>query len=138
MKGEEGTDYLVTVRLRGVVEQKTYSDYAESDGMWITGGTPDGGTWNIFSLEVSDPPQVYYLNSGSSGIDHCWELDITKTVTISNGATLTLFADSGGDALGTVNIGYDDVPIVISGVAPYPYAFDGQFVEMDVVRVEKK
>jgi hypothetical protein len=136
ISGDEGAIYIVTIRLRGVVEQKTYSDYSESDGMWIVGGTPDGGSWNIFRLQVSDPPQTYHMNSGASGFDQCWELDMQRTIRMAHGATLTLLADSGGDNLGTINIdGYDE-PIVISGVPPYPYAFDGQFVQLDIVDVE--
>ena len=134
--GEPGTDYVVTIRVRGVVEQKTYSDYSESDGMWIAGGTPDGGSWNIFRLEVSSPEQTYYLNSGASGYDECYALDIQKTVSMTHGATLTLFADSGGDILGTINMDGMGEPIIISGVAPYPYPFDGQFVQLDIVDVE--
>lgn len=134
--GEPGTDYVVTIRVRGVVEQKTYSDYSESDGMWIVGGVPDGGSWNIFRLEVSSPEQTYYLNSGSSGYDECYALDIQKTILMTHGATLTLFADSGGDNLGTINMDGMGEPIVISGVPPYPLAFDGQFVQLDIVDVE--
>lgn len=134
--GEPGTDYVVTIRVRGVVEQKTYSDYSESDGMWIVGGVPDGGSWNIFRLEVSSPEQTYYLNSGASGYDECYALDIQKTILMTHGATLTLFAGSGGDNLGTINMDGMREPIIISGVPPYPYAFDGQFVQLDIVDVE--
>jgi len=136
ISGEAGTTYIVTIRVRGVVEQKTYTDYTESDGMWIVGGTPDGGSWNIFRLEVSSPAQTYYMNSGSSGFDECYELDIQKTIVMEHGATLTLLADSGGDNLGTCNMDGNEDPIVISGVPPYPYAFDGQFVQLDIIDVE--
>jgi hypothetical protein len=136
IEGDPGKDYVVTIRVRGVVEQKTYSDYSESDGMWIAGGTPDGGSWNIFSLEVSSPAQTYYLNSGASGQDECFLLDVQKDILMAHGATLTLFAGSGGDVLGTINMDFDGEPIIISGVPPYPNAFDGQFVQVDIVDVE--
>jgi len=133
--GDDGVTYDVTLRIRGVVEQKTYSDYTASDGLWIEGGTPDGGSFNIFRLQVSSPEKTYYLNSGSSGIDECVLLDIQKTVIMDDGATLTLMADAGGDGLVTRNLdGYGD-PIVVNGVSPYPYAFDGQFVQVDIVDV---
>ena len=136
INGETGTDYIVTIRLRGLVEQKTYTDYSASDGMWIVGGAPDGGSWNIFRLEVSSPEQTYYLNSGASGIDECFVLDIQKSILMTHGATLTLFAGSGGDNLGTKNRDSDGIPIVVNGVPPYPSAFDGQFVQMDIVDIE--
>ncbi len=136
IEGKDGETYSVTIRVRGVVEQKTYSDYTGSDGMWIEGGTPDGGSWNIFRLQVSSPPRTYYLNSGSSGIDECWLLDVQKTIVMDNGATLSLLADSGGDLLGTINEDQDGEPIIVSGVPLYPYAFDGQFVQIDIVSIK--
>jgi hypothetical protein len=127
--------YDVTIRLRGVVEQKTYTDYTSSDGMWIEGGTPDGGSFNIFRLHVSSPDKTYYLNSGASGYDECFLIDIQRTIVMDNGAVLTLLADSGGDNLGTRNMDGDEEPIVVTGVAPYPSAFNGQFVQIDVIAI---
>ena len=134
--GEAGTTYDVTIRLRGVVERKTYIDYTYSDGMWIEGGTPDGGTFNMFRLHVSSPDKTYYLNSGTSGIDECFLLDMQRTIVMDDGAVLTLLADSGGDNLGTINVDADGEPIVVTGVSPYPYAFNGQFVQIDVIDIE--
>jgi hypothetical protein len=133
--GEAGTTYDVTIRLRGVVEQKTYTDYTSSDGMWIEGGTPDGGSFNIFRLHVSSPDKTYYMNSGASGYDECFLLDVQRTIVMDDGAVLTLLADSGGDNLGTRNMDGDEEPIVVTGVAPYPYAFNGQFVQIDVIAI---
>ena len=134
--GEAGTTYNVTIRLRGLVEQKTYTDYTDMDGMWIVEGTPDGGSFNIFRLHVSSPEMTYYLNAGSSYIDECFVLDIEKTIVMDHGATLTLLADAGGDGLSTKNRDSNGDPIVVSGVPPYPYAFDGQFVQIDIVDVK--
>lgn len=134
--GEAGTTYDVTIRLRGLVEQKTYTDYTNGDGMWIEGGLPDGATFNIFRLNVSSPEMTYYLNAGSSYIDECFELSIEKTIVMDHGATLTLLADAGGDALSTKNRDGTGNPIVVTGVPPYPYPFDGQFVQLDIVDIE--
>ncbi len=133
--GEEGTTYDVTIRVRGVVEQKTYSDYVNGDGMWIEGGVPDGGTFNIFRLHVSSPDKTYHLNSGTSGYDECYLLDIQKTIIVDDGAVLTLIADSGGDNYGTINMDGDEEPIVVTGIAPYPDPFNGQFVQLDVIDI---
>jgi len=133
--GEAGTTYDVTIRLRGVVEQKTYADYTSSEGKWIEGGTPDGGTFNIFRLQVSSPDKTYYMNSGASGFDECFLLDIQKIIVMDDGAVLTLLADAGGDNLGTINMDGDDEPIIVTGVSPYTYAFNGQFVQIDVVDI---
>ena len=134
--GDDGTTYDVTLRLRGLAEQKTYTDYTNADGMWIEGGSPDGGSFNVFRLHVSSPEKTYYLNSGASGFDECYILDIQKTIVMDNGAVLTLLADAGGDALGTRNRDGNGDPIVVNAVPPYPYAFDGQFVQIDIVDVK--
>jgi hypothetical protein len=136
LDGESGNTYDVTIRVRGVVEQKTYSDYSNPDGMWIEGGSPDGGTFNVFRLQISSPEKTIYLNSGTSGIDQCFPLDIQKTIVMDHGAVLALLADAGGDGLGTRNMDGSGEPIVVGGVSPYPYAFDGQFVQIDITDIK--
>ncbi|PLX40070.1 MAG: hypothetical protein C0609_12660 [Deltaproteobacteria bacterium] len=148
VSGEEGTVYNVTIRVRGVVEQKTYYDtplvtrevYDEApDFMWLDDGLKySHDTWNIFSIEVTSPPAIYYLNNGSSGTLHCWKFDFEKTILADAGATITLYADSGGLDGDEIRIilnqdsEYGD-PLIIPGIPPAPDAFDGQFVQMDIV-----
>lgn len=133
--GTAGARYQVTLHFRGVVEQKTYTNTTATDGLWAEGGTPDPGTFNIYKLQISAPDQTYYLNNGSSGIDNCFLVDITKTVAIDTGATVTLDASAGGDALETKNVDPQGSPIVVPGVPPDPDPYDGQFIQMDVVSV---
>ena len=134
--GEDQTSYDVTLRIRGVVEQKTYTDVVSSDGMWAEGGTPDASSFNVFKVEISSPPQTYHLNAGASFIDHCFSVDFTKTVVVDHGATVALSADAGGDGLGTRNIDGNDQPIVVPGIPPAPAAFDGQFLQLDVLGIK--
>ena len=136
VNGDEGVTYDVTVRIRGIVEQKTYVDYTNEDGMWIEGGTPDDGSFNIFMLEISSPAQTFYLNSGESGIDQCFPVDVQKTIVMDNGTTVELTADAGGDGLSTKNIDENDDPIVVPGIPPAPDPFEGQFLQLDVIGIE--
>ena len=133
--GDDGVIYNVVLHFRGLVEQKSYSSPVSTDGMWIEGGTPDGSSFNIFKLEISSPPQIYYLNAGSSYIDECFVVNVQKTVVMSDSAVVTLTADAGGDALSTRNRDDQGNPIVVMGVPPYPNPFDGQFLQMDVVTI---
>ncbi|MBU8922870.1 MAG: hypothetical protein KOO63_13725 [Bacteroidales bacterium] len=130
--GDEGVTYEVTIRLRGLVEQRTYTGWIMKDEMWIAGGTPAESSFNIFRIQISSPFQIYYLNAGSSGIDHCFLMDIQKTILMDHSATITLYAGSGGDGLSTKNMDDQGNPIIVSGVPPYPDPFDGQFVQIDV------
>jgi hypothetical protein len=45
------------------------------DGSWVVGGTPAGDAFNIYKLEISAPPQVFYLNAGASNIYNCFLID---------------------------------------------------------------
>jgi hypothetical protein len=133
MGGTSGTSYQVTLRFRGVVEQKTYFG-GTNTGYWNVGGTPDGGAFNIYQLNTSDPMATYYLNSGTSGIYNCFALDYQETITIKGGATVSLIAQT-VDGHQIKNIDPSGTPIVIPGISPAPAAFNGQFIQMDVMAV---
>ena len=130
--GATGVTYDVTVHLRGVIEQKSYS-YGCADQYWLSGGADNGDTYNVYELTISSPPQHYFLNTGSSGITHVWALDYQKTFRADAGATVTLDAAS-KDNQEIRNIDANGQPISITGtIVAQPY--DGQFIEMDVVSV---
>jgi len=135
MLGEPGVTYDVELRFRGVIEQKNY-DGGVQDGYFVVGGEPDFTGYNVNRLEISDPPSTYYLNGGISGIQRCWELDITRTIPIRAGATVTLT----GDATDKKQVGNTDGtlpphPIIPPDVPPAPESFSGQFIQMDVISV---
>jgi len=132
MGGTPGVTYDVTVRLRGVVEQKTYPAGCTS-GAWSSGGVINGDPYNVYRITVSSPAQTYYVNAGTSNITHTWALDYQQTFRVDAGATVTLFADV-VDGAEIRNLDATGTPISIPGVAvAQPY--DGQFVQLDVVAV---
>ncbi len=147
LQGTTGASYQVTLLFRGIVEQKTYSGgttgLAVNEGpggqgnaaYFVEGATPSAGdTFNIYELDVSSPAQTFYLNVGSSGIDQTFLIDYQATITMDAGATVTLTGNSLG-GVETFNRGADTNPVVVPDVPPAPAAFDGQFVQMDVVSV---
>jgi hypothetical protein len=137
LSGNAGAIYDVALRFRGVVEPKTYL-YGSADGYWQTGGIPNEDLYNVYKLEIAAPAQTYYLNAGSSGLGYCVPIDYTKTVQVQAGTTVSLTADS-IDAAEVDN--HDDAysaPIVVPGIPPAPAAYDGQFIQMDVVSVTER
>jgi hypothetical protein len=145
--GAPGQMYAVTLHFRGEVEQKTYVGgdagppvTAGAQGLanaqlFVSGGADNGDTWNIYEMQVSDPPGVYFLNSGMSNITNVFWLDFLATIPMKAGATLTLTANAVDDReIENVN-GIDGGAVLVPGVPPYPQAYDGQFVQMDVVSV---
>lgn len=132
MGGAPGVTYDVTVRLRGVVEQKTYPGGCAS-GSWSVNGGINGDPYNIYRLQVSSPAQTFYINAGTSYITSTFALDYQQTFRVDAGATVTLFADA-VDGAEIRNLDATGTPISIPGVAvAQPY--DGQFVQLDVLSV---
>jgi hypothetical protein len=153
LSGTAGTTYSVTLHFRGIVEQRTYDSIdggpipsggaagAEADGglnpgYFVTGvQTPStSDTFNIYELDISDPPQSYFLNSGTTGQNYVWPVDYIATIPMKGGATITMTANS-VEGQEIANQGTDNNPVVVAGVSPYPSSFDGQFVQMDVTSV---
>lgn len=135
-EGKSGVSYDLTLRIRGVVEQNGYTCVVKTD-YFCTGGAPAGAGWSVFSVKVADPPQTYYLNAGAAGILHAWPLDYQATITVKGGALVQLSGDS-IDGQQLRNLNSSNVPIVVAGVSPDPAAYDGQFVQIDVVSILPK
>lgn len=136
LAGATGTTYDVTLRIRGVVEPKTYTGGTAGDG-WNRDGAPANDTANIYALVISSPAAVYYVNSGTTRLPselYAEAVDFEMTIAVDSGATITLQADS-LDALQIRNIDANGMPIVVPDVPPAPDAYDGQFVQMDVLSV---
>jgi EGF domain len=131
--GTPGVTYDVTIRFRGVVEQHSYAGGTQED-YWYIGGYSNQTSYNIYSLHISDPDQIFFLNAGTSGIQQCWALDYTKTIQVNGGAQATLSADAQDGGL-IVNQDETGTPIVIPDIPPFPDWYDGQFIQMDVESV---
>ena len=143
VQGAAGATYDVTLHFRGIVEQKTYDAIPDAGvtpsaagtnaAMFSTAVTSFSDGWNVYSLTISDPPQVAYLNVGVSNQAFLWPIDYTVTLPMKVGATVTLAASSDGGSE-VSNQGSDGGALVVPGFFDAG-AFDGQFVEMDVANV---
>jgi hypothetical protein len=134
LEGEPGARYAVTVHVRGVVEEKSYTTGVWRDGLVQRDGAPIAGDWNVYALEISDPPARYFLNGGTAGAFHVVRLDARFTFEARAGATVTLVATA-FDGLQIPNIDRTGEPLYVPDVAPWPAAFDGQFIQLDVVHI---
>jgi hypothetical protein len=107
MGGEPGNSYDVTFLLSGNAEHRTYSGGSNDGGYWQVGGTPvaDAGdnTGNIYSLTISSPPQIFYVNRGLAKPTVVDTISYYKTIQIDAGATVTFSANSvDGQQAGTL------------------------------------
>jgi len=129
-EGEKGKRYQVTLRFRGVVEPMMYKDGKMDGEHFYIGGAPNNGTYNIYKLTVSAPPAHYFLNRQDKVGHRIFTIDYTKTIEIEGGATLTFHGD-GQNGLMISN--FDK--LVVPDVAPAPKPFNGQFIQVNVVKV---
>jgi hypothetical protein len=130
--GTPGVTYVATLRIRGVVEEKSYSGGTQT-GHWNEGGSPGAGLWNIYALQVED--DVFYLNAGTGGQLQCVGLDYEATVLVEGGTTLVLSSDDPDDCQ-VRNRDWLGTPLVVPDIPPAPDSFDGQFVQIDLVHAE--
>ncbi len=128
--GTPGTTYDVSLRFRGVVEPKIYTG-GTSDAMhYCIGGVASDSNYNIYSLEVSSPHQVYSVNSDVDEGHYVFAIDTTRTIKIDGGATLKLY----GLDNNCISIANADGAVTPAGVPPAPTP-KGQFVQVNVVSV---
>lgn len=128
LAGEPNLLYSIELRFRGIVETKAYNGGSNDGSYFQIGGSPTSGLANIYQLEISDPPQVYYLNRQHSFGDKLAQIDFTKTVEVYGGATVRLFAD----AVDSLQLG-NTPGYIVPGVEDTPY--NGQFIQMNVVSI---
>ncbi len=147
--GTPGVIYNVDVRIRGVVELRHYENGMDTgQHFYIGGDAPDAIQGeevhlNLYSLSVSSPKQIFFLNDdvGDTGtVSSVAVIDQTRTIPIEGGATVQAIAfDRNCNAYMNCT-SYDGVctPFVVPGVLPYPGAFSGQFLQLDVLSVSPK
>lgn len=136
--GEAGRLYDVGIRIRGVVEPRTYLVDGKihdpgSKPAFLAGGTPaPGNDYNIYRIVVSKPAKTYYLNAYKQTAHLIFDIDYKATIRVEGGATVSLEAqDSNTEAIA------NHKRLVIPDVPPAPEPFNGQFIQLDVTSVTR-
>lgn len=129
--GEKGKRYKVTLRFRGVVEPMMYKNGKQVGEHFYIGGEKNNGTYNIYRIGVSSPESHYFLNRQDKVGHQIFSIDYTQTIEIDGGAEITFLGDGqNGKMIANFK------KLVIPGIAPDPMPYNGQFVQVDVVKVE--
>jgi len=136
--GDPSLLYDVEIRIRGLTEPKDFSGGTVVENHFQLGGTPGTNDYNMYTVEVADPLEVYTLNRNEMGVGHyTFVVDYTVTIPIRGGAEVRLamrdpnniaIANPGG------NIASGE-PFVVPEIPPFPDPFYGQFLQMDVLSV---
>ncbi len=81
-------------------------------------------------LTISSPAAHYFLNRQDKVGHKIFTIDYTKTIEIDGGATVTFHGDGQNGRLIS-----NFLKLVVPDVAPAPKAFNGQFLQVNVVDV---
>ncbi len=127
--GDPSVSYTIKLRFRGVVELKPYSGGQNDGAFWQIGGSPSGDLWNVYQLDISNPPQTYYLNRGLSNDFAVSNIDFEKAIIANGGATFTLSAYT-RDGVQMSNSAKIAIPEVEAGI------YNGQFIQMNVADIQ--
>ena len=130
--GEPGKTYKVTLRFRGVVEPMMYKNGKMDGDYFYIGGEPNNGTYNIYKIDIASPKSHCFLNRQDRVGHRIFTIDYTKTIEIDGGTQITLSGDGQNGKL-ISNFAQHVVP----EIAPAPKPYHGQFIQIDVVKVEE-
>ena len=130
--GETGKTYKVTLRFRGVVEPMMYKNGKMDGDYFYIGGEPNNGTYNIYKIDVASPKSHYFLNRQDRVGHRIFTIDYVKTIEIEGGSQITLSGDGQNGKL-ISNFAQHVVP----EIAPAPKPYHGQFIQIDVVKVDE-
>lgn len=135
--GEDGTVYDVSLRVRGLFEptniQGGETPYPEHSYFRV-GGTVTAPDYSQWQLEVSDPPQTYWLNHYPSTSHTIYQEDFEISIAVAAGASVVARVVDGNER--QINNGAADLPDrqqEIEGVTEG--VLDGQVLRLDVIDV---
>ncbi len=135
--GDPAKVYDVELRIRGVMENHDYGAQGTKQGKWVLvgGALPKPGAIHVFGFTVHDPDETYFFNSWNDTSDpaRIIAMDYTVTLGMRGGTKVRVFE-------------YDDIGKIwanaeglkLEGLPPYPDAFDGQFMHVDVLSVNAR
>jgi hypothetical protein len=132
MGGDPNKVYNVTLRVRGLTEPNTYkSGTLQGERFYIGGSTSTAG-YTSYMMTTANPAQHFFFNySPTTGHMH-FKLDYQVTVKIRGGSQVTFDVDGDGSVPDGHQVSNFD-QTVVPDVPPAPMAYDGQFVQLDVV-----
>jgi hypothetical protein len=135
--GRPGVVYDVRLRIRGLFEPTTIRDGETplaDHPYYKVGGTVRARDWSAWHIEISNPPQTYWLNHYPRVSHTIYKQDFEATIPVAAGATVTVRVVDGNDRqMDNSEPGLADRMQIIEGVTDKP--LPGQMLRLDVVRV---
>jgi hypothetical protein len=138
--GASGTLYDVTLRVRGLFEPTTISGGQTpmpQHPYFKVGGSVAARDWSHWHIEISDPPQTYWLNHYPSTAHVIYQEDFEASIAVAGGASVVVRVIDGNDRqMDNAEPGLADRRQLIAGVTDE--VLDGQMLRLDVVSVVER
>lgn len=128
--GETGKTYKVGLLVRGVSEPELYKGGKLDGERFYIGGTPNNDVFNIYSIEVSNPKKVYYMNWSATVSHDVFVVNYRAAIQVKAGATIH-FIGNGQNSLMIANFKKLMIPEIDKTGAP----FNGQYIQLNVESV---
>ena len=136
--GDPTVVYDVEIRIRGLVEPKDFTGGMVVADHFQIGGDPGSNDYNIYAIDVADPPERYTLNRNEMGTGHyTFVLDYTVTIPVRGGTEVRMtMIDPNNIAIANPGgASGQNMPFIVPEIPPFPDPFFGQFIQMDVLSV---
>lgn len=138
MAGDPTKVYEFELWARGVIEPKVHTGCERitapkegAGGIAICKGGGDSNSgFNLWSITIEDPPQLYWMNDADNDTHRTNVLDGKFKVQARGGTKVTFKFDNKNT--GQINNGCPSLRKVIEGVEPYPKYYVGNFFQLNV------
>ena len=134
LAGKATERWVVTVRIRGIMEAITYTGGIAGLQGWYLGGAKGDTANNYYRMVVSSPAATYWINRGTPTGQRSFVYDYMASLAVDGNATI-MFESNGQDGLQWGNYDAAGAPQTIANVPTNPSPYDGQFAQLDVVSV---
>jgi hypothetical protein len=138
MGGDPAKVYEFELWARGVIEpkvhtncEKLFTEVEPGSGIRVCKGGEDGGSnFNIWRIDITDPPQHYWMNNADNDT-HRTNILNGKFKVQARGQTTVMFTFDNKNT-GQIRNGCPAFQKTVEGVPPYPAFHDGNFFQLDV------
>jgi hypothetical protein len=142
MGGDPNVLYAVKIRIRGIVEPRTYLDKSgkivapdPKTPAFLADGTPERNGYSVYGIRVSQPARSYWLNAYASVFHAVFVIDYTATINVMGGAELTFLQQEDDNHIIRNGQGKADQRVTIPGLCLDQQPFEGNVVQLDVLSV---
>jgi hypothetical protein len=137
MGGDPSVIYDVKFRVRGLTEPNIYVEGALTPPRFYVGGHSSHPDYAAYSITVGDPAQMYFFNDNDTVGHFVFQVDLEVVIPMRGGTQVTFDVNGPGSVPNGHGVSNRE-SVVVPDIAPAPMAFNGQFMQFDVLSVTSR